>query len=114
MCKGPAAVRKEPGPGEREGVKESSLCPEAGRPSLMGLLRGDRARGARVGGGRREGKKLLLRETWQEEVGRGAMLKMPTAVTKQGKLKVLVSSGRVWDCWPSGGEGKGHKDPELI
>ena len=39
---------------------------------------------------------------------------MPTTVTKQGKLKVLVSSGRVWDCWPSGEEGKGHKHLELI
>ena len=38
MCKGPAAVRKEPGPGEREGVKESSLRHEAGRATLMGLL----------------------------------------------------------------------------
>ena len=62
----------------------------------------------------RKGKKLLLRETWQEEEDRGAVLKMPTVVTKQGTLKVLASPGRVWDCWPSGGEGKSHKHLELI
>ena len=63
--------------------------------------------------GKKEGKEPL-RETWQEEEGRGAVLEMLTVVTKQGKLKVSISFGRVRSYWPSVGEGKGKKHLKLV